>query len=412
MKVAYLDCFSGISGDMLLGALADAGVDMREIEETLRRLPVRGYRLDVTTCRKGGVMATRVKVVIDEEQPARRLADIVGLLEAGNLPPNVLEQAKRIFLHLARAEAKIHGMNIDEVHLHEAGAVDALVEVVAALLGFDLLGVKRIVASPLPCPRGFVEVAHGILPVPAPAVLELLKGAPVYGVESDKELVTPTGAAILAGIATEFGPIPPMAIEKVAYGAGEHDLAIPNVLRIILGQDTRLVPARERDLDEDRMAFSAVAVIETTIDDMNPEFYPYLADRLRQGGAQEVFWTPVHMKKNRPGVLVSVLLPPDRLVEVAKILLSESTTLGLRWRIENRWCLESSAIQVQVNGKNVRVKCICTRGTKSFYAVPEYEDCRTVAETTGLPLKEVYALAQSEAIRVLRLVGTADLSMT
>lgn len=404
MRVAYLDCFSGLSGDMFLGALIDAGLPASDLEDAVAKLPVQGYSLSFARVRRGVLAATRVKVEVTEPQPARRAKDIFALLEESQLPPSVVAKAKAVFARLVAAEAKVHGVAPEEAHLHEVGAVDALVDVVGTVAGLELLGIEQVWVSPLPCPRGWVATAHGKLPLPAPAVLELLQGVPVYGVDEERELVTPTGAALAVGLAAGFGPLPPLRLERVGYGAGERELAHPNVLRLLVGE------VQAAQAPEAAPAFlqpETVAVVEATIDDMNGEFYPYLAERLRQLGALDVYFAPVQMKKGRPGVLVTALVPPEAAGQVAAVFVTESTTLGVRWRLEHRLVAPREWLKVEVAGREVRVKYSAVPGTAEgkkavLQVAPEYEDCRRVAAELGMPLKEVYLLAQGEAFRHLR----------
>jgi uncharacterized protein (TIGR00299 family) protein len=395
LAIAYFDCFSGIGGDMCLGALADAGLPPGELEAELAKLPVAGsFRLHFERVRRGFLAATRVRVEVATPQPYRRLEEIFRLLEESRLPPEVVSQSKEVFRRLVAAEARVHGIAPEEAHLHEAGAVDALVDVVGTVAGLRLLGVEEVWASPLPCPRGWVEASHGVLPLPAPAALELLRGVPVYGVEEEQELVTPTGAALLVSLARGFGPLPPMRLSRVGYGAGSRSLARTNVLRLLIG---------ERERPSGSFSTDRVAVLEAAVDDMNPEFYPYLAERLFEEGALDVYWTPVQMKKGRPGVLASVLVPPDKVSRAAEVLFAESTTLGLRWRLEERLIQAREWITVTVGGEEIRVKCGLGAGGAEEEAIlqlaPEYEDCRRAARNLGWPLKKVYLMAQEEARR-------------
>ncbi|MGB9885585.1 MAG: nickel pincer cofactor biosynthesis protein LarC [Moorellales bacterium] len=405
MRVAYLDCFSGLSGDMFLGALVDAGLSASDLEAAVAGLPVRGCRLSFGRVRRGAIVATRVRVQVTEPQPARRLEDILAVLEGSRLSPSVLARSRAVFSRLVAAEAKVHGVPPEEAHLHEVGAVDALVDVVGAVAGLERLGIEQLWVSPLPCPRGWVAAAHGRLPVPAPAVLELLRGVPVYGVEEETELVTPTGAALAVELAAGFGPLPPMRLERVGYGAGERELTHPNVLRLLLGETDAV--ARPPGADPAFLRPETVAVVEAAIDDMNGEWYPYLAEGLRRLGALDVYFAPVYMKKGRPGVLVTALVPPEAAEGAAALFVTESTTLGVRWRLEQRLVAPRDWLTVEVGGREVRVKYSAVSGSEPgektvLQVAPEYEDCHRVAEELGLPLKEVYLLAQGEAWRRLK----------
>ncbi|MHB1420535.1 MAG: nickel pincer cofactor biosynthesis protein LarC, partial [Bacillota bacterium] len=283
----YFDCFSGISGDMCLGALLDAGLDLLELEDHLKTLPLEGYNIRVEKVVSSGIAASSLHVEVLTPQPARHLQDIKDIIEQSSLPATVKNKAVVIFQRLAEAEARIHGTTPDHVHFHEVGAVDSLVDIIGSLIGLHLLGITKVMSSPLPLGKGFVQCQHGMLPVPAPAVLELLKGIPVYQGETAAEMVTPTGAVIVSSLADYFGPMPEMMISKIGYGAGKRTLPHPNLLRVILGENT---PA---GLDRDRGEADVVKVIECNIDDMNPEFYQHVMERLFREGALDVFLTPV-----------------------------------------------------------------------------------------------------------------------
>lgn len=386
MKIAYFDCFAGASGDMILGALIDAGVDVHKLQEGLGRLHVRDYELRVTRVQKGAIEATDVEVVLDGEVSERKLADIEAVITDSDLPQEIKETSVTIFRRLVTVEAEIHGTNYEDVHLHEAGGTDAIVDVVGSLLGLSLLGVEQVYASRLPLGHGYVHCAHGPLPLPAPATLELLKGVPVAQLDVEGELVTPTGAAILTGIVQEFGAFPEMTVESIGYGAGKSEFAFPNVLRVLVGTaPQRLAESRER-----------VVLLETNLDDMNPELYDHIMQSLFAAGALDVYLQPIQAKKNRPGVVLSVLCHPQAAQELSSIIFAETTTLGIRQQAMERLCLHRETIRVETPFGQVRIK-VAKLGDRTMNLAPEYEDCRRLAIESKRPLKEVYAAAEAAA---------------
>jgi len=380
--IAYLDCFSGISGDMLLGAMVDAGLSLDDLRGDLARLPLSGYEVRAERVTKQGLAGTKVTVEVEHAHAHRGLADILDLLAAADLPAEVQAGATRIFTRLAEAEAKVHGTSVEQVYFHEVGAVDAIVDVVGACCGLRRLEIEEVYASALPLGGGWVDTAHGRLPVPAPATVELLKGAPTYGGPVEKELVTPTGAAILTTLCLGFGPMPPMTVKATGCGAGSLDLPHPNLLRLMIGEPVE--PLREQRL----------TVLETNIDDMNPEFYDHLMERLFAAGALEVYLTPIVMKKSRPGTLVSVLTEPAWVEALSEILFRETSTLGLRVMEVARRCLEREWREVETEYGRVRVKLGLLRG-EIVTAAPEYEDCKRLALARGAPVKAVYEAARA-----------------
>jgi pyridinium-3,5-bisthiocarboxylic acid mononucleotide nickel chelatase len=400
MNIAYFDCIAGASGDMILGALIDTGL----LEETLRtrlatlRLP--GFELKCKKVNKNGFSATKVDVIVAEDAPERHLAEIEALLEAGDLPAPVRQQASAIFYRLAQVESGIHGRPVDQVHLHELGGVDTIVDVTGALLGLRELGIEKVYASPLPLGRGFVRGAHGEIPLPAPATLALLKGAPVVGSEIEKELVTPTGAALLTSLATAFGPIPPMTLQAVGYGAGGRDLPIPNVLRMLLGVASEVgksgpgIPGM----------LETLVMLETNVDNLNPEIYEYTMQRLFGAGALDVFFSGVQMKKNRPATMIHVLCKPGDADQMSEILFYETSTLGIRQHFVTRQALERLIETVETPFGAVRVK-VARLAANEVKAAPEYEDCRKLAEQRGVPLREVYQAAQAAASQRFQSAG-------
>ena len=383
--LAYLDCFSGISGDMTLGALIDLGLPPQWLQENLaRKVPLEGFELKVDPTMRHGIAACSVRVIIKEDSVARNYADIRRLIETSRLSPAVKEKSLAIFARLAIAEAGVHRQPVEEVHFHEVGGLDALVDIIGAVLGFDYLGIRHVMASKVPTGTGMVRSRHGTLPVPAPATLELLKGVPIYGNDIAQELVTPTGAAILTEMADAFGPFPAMRVDRIGYGAGQADLKeIPNVLRVITGT---LDPKGD----------DVLIVVETNIDDMNPEIFGYLMDRLFEDGALDVFWIPVYMKKNRPGTMVRVLCRRDTKDAVVARLLSETTTAGVRYHEMQRQLVEREQIRVDTSFGEVMVKRIRTLDGAARI-VPEYDVCREIALKLNLPIRTVYETIVNEA---------------
>jgi uncharacterized protein (TIGR00299 family) protein len=386
MRIAYFDCFAGASGDMILGALIDAGADVGKLREGLGRLDITGYELRVSPVQKGAIAATDAEVLLLGEASDRRLADIEAIITESDLPQEIKETSVTIFRRLVAVEAEIHGADQESVHLHEAGGTDAIVDVVGSLLGLSLLGVEQVYASRLPLGHGYVHCAHGLLPVPAPATLELLKGVPVSQVDVEGEMVTPTGAAILTGIVQEFGPFPQMTVESIGYGAGKNEFAFPNVLRLLVGT------TRQR-LGESR---ESVVLLETNLDDMNPELYDHIMQALFAAGALDVYLQPIQAKKNRPGVLLSALCHPQAAQELSSIIFAETTTLGIRQQAMERLCLRREMIKVETPFGRVRIK-VAKLGDRTTNLAPEYEDCRRLAIETKTPLKEVYAAAEAAA---------------
>ncbi len=379
-KIAYLDCFSGISGDMFLGALLDAGLSFEDLKKELSSLPLDGYGLEMKPEMKGSLSATRFMVNVEKEgHTHRHLADIREIIRAGSLSRGVQEKSIRIFESIAREEGKIHNHAPEEVHFHEVGAVDSIIDILGAVFGMECLGIDTLYASSLPVGSGFVETDHGRIPVPAPATMALLEGVPVYGSGLEQELVTPTGAALVKGLASSFGSLPPMIVEKVGYGAGTRDLPDrPNLLRIIIGQD------------QSEQQVETVVNLEANLDDTSPEWLGFLMDRLFDAGALDVVFCHVQMKKNRPGVLVQVMGRPDQKDELMDILFTESMTLGVRFQYTQRKILERSSVVIDSPwGKMLVKKVVGPDGASSF--LPEYEACRKIAKEEKIPLRQVYS---------------------
>ncbi len=384
MRIAYFDCFSGISGDMTLGALLACGADEDALRAGLSRLNLPGWKLNVAETSKNGIGAKDVTVSITQEQGhGRHLRHIEEILSTSDISQPIQESALNVFRRLADAEAKIHQTTAERIHFHEVGAVDAIVDIVGTCLALESLGIDEIVCSPLPMGRGFVECAHGTIPLPAPAVLELTAGFPVYGVDLEGELVTPTGAAIVTTFATRFGPIPPMAVVSSGYGAGKKDFGNrPNLLRVVIGET----------IDEVLTAAPEVTVIEANLDDFSPQFYEPLQERLFAEGALDVFLSPIQMKKNRPATLLTVIATPDRVESMAQAIFEESTTLGIRYGTRKRICLEREWETVETEYGPIRIKIGRWRGRETT-AAPEYEDVRAAAKQHGAPVKRVFQAA-------------------
>ncbi len=429
MRIAYLDCFSGISGDMFLGALLDAGVPARVFEETVTALNI-GARLEISRVNRSGITATKLDVLVNGEKELPREvyweqqghkhhlehghqhhthdhAPAPDCLDVGDLPPKhdhshehgrhgrslkeikqIVSAAKisetarntaiRIFDALGTAESKIHNVDIESIHFHEVGAVDAMVDIVCAAVGAGVLSVDEWVCSALNVGGGTVECAHGRFPVPAPATVELLRGAPVYSSGLDVELVTPTGAAIVKTLVSRFSSFPQMSIDKIGYGAGTRDFPrAANVLRLTVGAAQAQAAAHD-----------VVTVLEANLDDLNPQVFGYVMDRLLENGALDAFCVPVQMKKNRPGILLTVLCQPEHAAQLADLIFRETTTLGVRRHDENRQLLQRKWASVATRWGNVRVKIGSMNGTVTNCA-PEYEDCRRIAAEQHVPLKEV-----------------------
>jgi len=382
MKIAYLDCFSGISGDMMLGALVDLGFSESVLREGLSCLPVGGYRIEVSRQKRQGLEGTRVEVILEEEkQPCRDYAAIRGLISESTLPERVRRMAGDIFERVARAEARVHGVALDKVHFHEVGAVDSIVDIVGVALGLDSLGIEKGYVSPLPLGSGFVRCSHGTLPVPAPATVEILadmrvKDHPTAGFE----LVTPTGAAIAACLAAPDHPwLPPLRLRKVGYGVGsrDHD-TYPNLLRVYMGDEAG-------GYDEDE-----VLVLECQMDDLQPEIYPYLMEKLLQAGARDACLVPVQMKKGRAGMLVQVLADAVDQDNIVELLFAETTTLGVRISRTRRVKLPRRLGEVDTAYGKVPVKIVENPCLDGMEVRPEYEACKQVATKRGVPLRNVY----------------------
>lgn len=395
MTHLHFDCFSGISGDMVLGALVDAGLPLKALTRGLKALPVGGYALRAARVRRAGLPATKVDVLIRKGYEAPLgLRKIQRLIATSRLPGPVKDGAREVFERLARAEGVAHRVSPDEVRFHEVGVIDSLVDVVGGLLGCHLLGVERVTASAVNLGAGLLESAHGTLPVPGPAVAALARGLPVYSDGPSRELTTPTGLAVLRVLAREFGPLPPMRPRAVGYGAGGAELdGWPNVLRVFLGDAAPRAAARA-----DR-----VVQIETNLDDLSPQAYDLVMDRLFKAGALDATLTPVIMKQGRPGVVLAALALPEQAGAVADAILRETTTLGVRMQELHRRVLARRLVSVRTRDGAVRIK-VADLGAGLVKAAPEYQDCRRLAERTGRPVHEVMEEARLAYARQMQKV--------
>jgi len=388
---AYFEMFSGISGNMVLGALIDLGLDPKSLESELNKLGLQNeYEIKIEKVSRSHIGGTYVDVHLhdhehdhahDHDHHGRNLEDINKIIETSELSRTIKEKSKTIFLNLAKAEAKVHRTEINEIHFHEVGAVDAIVDIVGSVTGLELLGIDRIYASSINTGQGYVIAAHGKLPVPAPATMELLKNVPTYSSGTEKELTTPTGAAIITSLSTYFGPKPLMRVEKVGYGAGTYEIEIPNLLRINVGNVEQ--------------GSKKMKVVETNIDDMNPQFYEYIMEKLFEKGALDVYFTPIQMKKNRPATKISVIVDAENLFKINEILLKETTTLGVRIFDIEREIVDRKIKEVETQFGKVKVKVGILDG-KTVNIAPEYEECKKIAKEKGLPIKTVYQILYAE----------------
>ncbi|MBT4374852.1 MAG: nickel pincer cofactor biosynthesis protein LarC [Nitrospina sp.] len=381
-RVVYFDCFSGISGDMILGALVSLGIDIKKIRNHLKSLNLKGCKLNSRKVKRNGFIGTKVNVVLNhtsqKSHHSRSFNDIKCMIEKSDLPKIVQINSIAIFRRIGKVEAKVHGTTINKIHFHEVGAVDSIIDIVGGSLAMNLLDADLVVSSPINTGEGVVKCNHGILPVPAPATLELLKGIPCYSSGVEKELTTPTGAAFIGHFAEKYGSLPNIKVLNTGYGAGTHEIKkIPNLLRVVLG------------VSEESSHYRSMKVIETNIDDMNPEFYDYVIDQLFKGGAVDVFFTPINMKKNRPGILLSVITSNECFDSVVQVLLEKTSTLGVRHYDVDRVVLPRKLkIIMTVFGK-VRVKIGGLDKTTRTIS-PEYEDCRKIALKKEIPIQRVY----------------------
>jgi pyridinium-3,5-bisthiocarboxylic acid mononucleotide nickel chelatase len=402
VTLLYFDCFSGAAGDMIVGALIDAGVPLADVRHALGSLAVSPEAIWTDRVVRAGISATKFCVLGEEpaqEEPAkqahthghggtavavhphRSLPEIFRLVDGSALSGAGKDRAKALFQRLGEVEAAIHGTAVDAVHLHEVAALDSIVDIVGAVYALEALGVQRVVSSPLNLGGGTVRSSHGVYPVPAPATLQLLQGAPVYAGRQKSELVTPTGALLVTAYASSFGPVPAMTVKRIGYGAGSRDFVdTPNVLRVLLGEADAAAPSHQ------------VVTVEAEIDDMNPQIFGLLMDRLLQDGALDVFYTPIQMKKNRPGTLLTVIATPQARERLTSTIFRETTTIGVRYREMTRECLDREIVTVTTTLGPVRIK-VARRDGVILNASPEFEDCVKLATEHGRPLKDVQALA-------------------
>ena len=401
MRLAYFDCPSGAAGDMIMGALVDAGAPFEALQGELAKLRLSGFTLERREVMKGAFRATKVDVHVrgddhghgdrhgHHDHPHRNLRSILELLAASGLDAAVKADAARIFTRLAEAEARVHGTTVDEVHFHEVGAVDAIVDVTGACIALHLLGVDAVHCSALPVGGGFVTGAHGPMPVPGPGTAELLKGFPVVDTGVRRELVTPTGAAILTTLAASAGAMPAMTVEAVGYGAGTMELETPNIIRVFLGRASEV------------RGTETIVQVETTVDDMQPQLWEAVMERLFDVGALDVYLTPVTMKKSRPGIVLTALCAPDRVTELSRVLFEESPTIGMRWTAYERQRLDRETVTVATAYGPVPFKVSRLAG-RVVTATPEFDEVRRIAKEKGLPAREVLDQARADGRRLLQ----------
>jgi len=387
MKTAYFDCFSGISGDMTVGALIDAGVDFNDFKTMLNTLNIPGYEVSAEKTVKNGISGTSFKVKTSEQKSHRNLNDITSIIEGSGLNIRIKNDAISIFRILAEAEAAVHGTDIEKIHFHEVGAIDSIVDICGAAVCMWMLGIEQVMNSPVNTGKGFVKTAHGILPVPAPATAELLKGISIYSGDIEAELATPTGAAILKYYSSGTSPLPGLNVSSIGYGAGSKNLPVPNLLRIFIGA-----------AEEDHTTEDIVSEIETSIDDMNPEFYSHIFDMLFKNGALDAALIPSFTKKNRPASILKILCPIDRAEAVSDIIFRETTTSGLRIQNVRRKILKRHIRAASTPYGVINVKIHEHKG-EVITAAPEYEDCRKAAAEKNVPVKTVYQAALTEALK-------------
>ncbi|HEV8441433.1 MAG TPA: nickel pincer cofactor biosynthesis protein LarC [Methylomirabilota bacterium] len=391
MKIAYFDCPSGAAGDMILGALVDAGVSFEALGAELEKLRLAGYSLERREVMKAGFRATKVEVRVEADRghPHRSLRNILDILERSQLPAPVKRQASRVFTRLGEAEARVHGTTVDEVHFHDVGALDAIVDVTGACIGLDRLGVDSVYCGALPLGGGFVDGPHGRIPVPGPATAELLKGFPVVDTGVKRELVTPTGAAILTTLAAAAGAMPAMTVTAVGCGAGTMELDTPNVIRLFLGESVEAV------------ASETILQVETTVDDMSPQLYEPLMERLFEAGALDVYLTPVVMKKSRPGVVVTALCEAPAVPVLTRICFAESTTIGVRWTTYQRHRLPREMVRLETSLGPLTFKVSRLDG-RAVTVTPEFDEVRRIAGDKGLAVRDALEQARAEGRRLVR----------
>lgn len=383
MKTLYFDCFAGASGDMILGAMVATGVEPRVLLSQLSLLNVQGYSIEFQIVDRSGISATYARVQTPHEHAHRHLSHILKIIYDSQLSAGVKDRAAKVFSRLAEAEARVHNEPVERVHFHEVGALDAIIDVVGAAICFDLAGIERFVCSPLHVGSGSVDMDHGRFPVPPPAVAELLQGAPVYATDIKGELVTPTGAAIIATVCSEYGPLPKMELQRTGYGAGTRQYEnFPNVLRVLIGESEVQTANQER-----------LWMIETNVDDMSPQVFGHVMERALEMGALDCYFTPIHMKKDRPGVLLSVLCRFESKEKLTAMLFAETTTLGVRSYEVERRALDRELVRVETQYGPIDVKVARLNGNV-VNEMPEYEQCRAAALKSGVPLRVVESAAR------------------
>lgn len=416
-KIAYFDCFAGISGDMTLGALVDAGADFNGLKSELDKLGLHEFHVTAEKVIKRGISATDITVHLDHHHHdhshhsghshGRSFTDIKHIIENSGLSQSVKDKAVAIFRRLGNAEAKVHGKDIEEIHFHEVGAVDAIVDITGACICLEMLGIEKVYASPMPTFTGTIEIAHGTFPLPAPATAEILKGVPWRKLGVEGEIITPTGAAIIAEFAEDFGECPPMTVHSIGYGAGKRDFGMPNVLRVMVGE---AAPTASEHATFDHTCggeHTDVAVLETNIDDLSPQVYEVVMERLFAAGALDVYLTPIQMKKNRPATLVSIICAPCDIDRMSAILFEETSTIGVRIARFSRLCLSREFLTVQTAFGPVKIK-VSRRGGEVVNVQPEYEDCKAAASKEKTPFKRVRDAALIAAYKQLGLTGDLD----
>ncbi len=383
MRTLYFDCFAGASGDMILGALVAAGAEPALLKEQLSRLGIDGFSVEFASTSRAGIGSTFARVITRPEHSHRGLRDIQKIIASSELSNTTKELSSRVFQRLGEAEARVHNQPLEQVHFHEVGALDAIVDVVGAAICFELLDIERFVCSPIHVGSGTVEMEHGTFPVPPPAVVELLKGVPIYATGIKGELITPTGAAIITSVCNEFGPIPRLRLEQIGYGAGSREYDnFPNTLRVLIGDDQTQSPAAE-----------LLWMIETNVDDMSPQIFSHVMEKALELGALDCYLTPVQMKKNRPGVLLSILCRSSQRESLGRMLFAETTTLGIRFYEIWREALERRIERVETDYGAIDVKVASLNGNV-INVMPEFEQCRAAAQKAGVPLRQV-----QEAVR-------------
>lgn len=391
MKIAYFDCQSGISGDMILGALVDAGLDPDDLASALSSLEVEDFELQFQEVSSYGLRATKARVIAPQKTLARTFKNITSIIEGSPLPLPTKAKSLEIFMRIARAESIVHGKLIDQVHFHEVGELDSIVDIVGASYGIHALGIQAIYSSPLPLGHGMAKTQHGSIPIPAPAVLEILEDTPTYGKGIPTEIVTPTGASFIKSWASSFGNAPLMKISRTGYGAGTKDIGMPNILRVVIGEAI----GSEAEAEEPGLQIS------TNIDDMNPEFCEYVMERLFEAGAQDVWLTPIQMKKTRPAVSINALCSYSQAEEIKRVLIQETSTFGLRTVPVSKRAIGRYVLSIETPWGEIRTK-VGKEGGQVTSVSPEFSDCAKIARENDVPLKEVFREAQSLAFEKLR----------